>query len=171
MKILAALIAAAMIIPAILPSHFNVEREIIINSPREDAFSYLVNLESWQEWSPWLAQEPTAEHSFHGTPGVVGSYTQWNGEVIGAGKQTLTTIEEPKYLEMKLEFTKPNQSEATGYMKFSDTAEGVQIIWGIKGELSYPVERVMGPFMDSMIGKEFETGLNSLKGRLEATQQ
>lgn len=167
MKYLISIILALLIIPALLPSQFTVEREITINDTQGDVFSYLVNLDAWQEWSPWLSQEPTADYSFQGIPGVVGSSTQWKGKIIGSGKQTLTKIEEPQYLETKLEFFEPQESTATGYFKIIETAQGVKVIWGITGASDYPIGRVFGLFMDSMIGKDFETGLKSLKEKLE----
>lgn len=164
------LISLLLIVPALLPNQYLVERTITIESSQENIYSYLVNLESWQEWSPWMAKEPGAEFSFHGIPGVVGSYTQWSGEVIGSGKQTLTELRGHEYIETKLEFTEPSTPDSVGYIKIVDRVNHVEVIWGTKGELSYPVERVMGLFIPSMIAPDFEKGLKSLKMRLEASQ-
>jgi len=169
-KYLAAILAIILIVPAFLPNQFQVEKSITIQSSQENIYSYLVNLESWQEWSPWMAKEPNAEFSFHGIPGVVGSYTQWSGEVIGAGKQTLTELQGHEYIETKLEFTEPNTPDSIGYMKIVDEVNQVKVIWGMKGELSYPIERVLGLFIPSMIAPDFEKGLKSLKMRLEANK-
>lgn len=162
------IILLMLIVPALLPSQVEVQRKIVINGTQEDVFAYVVNLQAWEEWSPWLSQEPDAEHSFEGIPGVVGSSMQWKGNKIGHGKQTLTKIEESSYLETKLEFFEPQESEAVGYMKVTSIGEGqAEVLWGFKSEMSYPAERIFGLLLDNLVGKDFENGLKLLKTRLE----
>ena len=155
-----------IIFPFLLPSEFQVERSIKIMHSKEDVFAYLVNLESWSEWSPWLEKEPSAEYEFSGIPGVVGSYSQWKGQEIGSGKQTLVKIEEPNYIETLLEFKEPQESMSTGYMKLNDIEGGVEIIWGLKGQLSGPIDRIFGLLIPSMVSKDFDKGLLNLKNKL-----
>lgn len=157
------IVSVFLIIPSFLSSQYDVQRSIVINKSRIDVYSRIINLETWYEWSPWYAMEPTAEFSFEGIPGVVGSFTTWKGEKIGSGKQTLTKVISPEYVETELEFNDPNPSKATGYWNFTETTEGTKVTWGIRGSLPYPLGRLMGLFMDSMLGKDFEKGLNSLK--------
>lgn len=155
------------LIPAFLPSQFVFERSIRIDVSQEDAFDYLVNLQDWREWSPWLEKEPSAEFVSVGTPGVVGSYNEWNGEKIGNGRQTLIKIREPKYIETHLEFHSPQKSEGTGYFELVDLGDGVEVTWGMKAQLSYPVERVMGLFLPGVLKDDFKNGLENLKFQLE----
>lgn len=164
------LLIVLAIIPAFLPSSFEVSRSIEIQNTQEDVYAYLVNLDSWSEWSPWLAMEPEATLKFDGIPGVVGSSSEWKGKVIGHGKQTLTKLNEPDYLETKLEFIEPESSEATAFMKIEPKEYKTLVTWGMKGHLSYPLERVMGLMMKSMIGEQFEQGLKNLKNKLEEPQ-
>lgn len=151
----------------LLPSSYVVERAETVSTSPEDTYSYLVNLEAAKEWNPWIEQEPEAEFKIEGIPGVVGSSSEWNGKKIGAGKQTLISLEEPKYIEYKLEFSKPSKGEAKGYFKLEDSSSGTKVIWGMKSENLGPFGRVMGLFMDSMLGRDFEKGLANLKNRLE----
>ncbi len=170
LKFFLGFLGAALIGPAFLPGEFETSRSININTSQTDAFSYLVNLESWSEWSPWLAMDPEANQSFHGIPGVVGSYNQWKGEKIGAGRQTLTALTEHDYIETKLEFTEPNASPATGYIKIKPADSGVHVTWGMRGSLSYPVERVFNLFMMPQVEESFEKGLENLKHILESSK-
>lgn len=158
----------AVVFPFTLPTSFQVERSIELKHPQDDVFSYLVNLEAWSEWSPWLEKEPSAEYEFSGIPGVVGSFAQWRGEEIGSGKQTLTKLESPSYIETHLEFTAPQQSESTGYMKLEEHNGGVKVTWGIKGDLDGPMDRVFGLLLPSMIAPDFDKGLQNLKKKLQS---
>ena len=168
-KIIVPIIAILLIIPALLPSEFEVTRKIEINQPQESVYSYIVNLEAWPQWSPWMTEDPQASNKFHGIPGVVGSYQEWEGEIVGHGKQTLTQLQEPEYMQTKLEFFSPNRSTATGYMKIEPSGESVTLIWGMRGHLDYPFGRVFGFMIPEMLGKKFDQGLQNLKKRLEAT--
>lgn len=170
-KYLIGFAAAVFIIPALLPSTYVVERTTTINQSANTVYSELVNLEGWREWSPWIEKEPTAEQSFDGIPGVVGSSVAWDGEIIGSGKQTLTTLNEPTYLEMDLELYDPNPSRSIAYFKIDENSLGVEVTWGVKGSLSYPIERVVGLFMEQLIAPDFERGLERLKERLERPTQ
>lgn len=154
----------------LLPNFYKVERSITIDHAQEDVYAYLVNLETSKEWSPWAEIEPTAEFTTQGTPGVVGSSLEWQGKEIGSGKQILTVLEEPNYIEYKMEFNEPVKSEATAYFRLTEGNPGVNVVWGIKASDLRPIQRVMALFVDSMMGSQFEKGLANLKGRLEKSE-
>jgi hypothetical protein len=160
----------SVIFLVLLPNKFTVERSIVIHDKRENVYSELVNLEAWKEWSPWIKKDPQAIFNFQGIPGVVGSSNTWDGKIIGSGTQVLEEIEEPKYLKMKLIFTQPKKSNALSTFEILEIEAGSKVIWKIEGNLSNPIERVWGLFMNYMIGHDLEEGLNSLKARLETTK-
>ena len=167
--VLVGLISSLLIVPALLPSQIEVKRDILVNTTQAEAYSYLVNLESWKEWSPWLEKEPSAEFSFSGIPGVVGGFTTWKGQEIGEGKQTLVVLEEPEYIETQLEFFSPQKSEAIGFIQIEEKGEQTHLSWGMVAKLDYPLGRIFGLFIESSISPDFEKGLQNLKERLESS--
>ncbi len=171
LKIVAGILVILLLVPALLPREFEVKRSIEIADSQENVFSYLVNLELWQEWSPWLAAEPEAQVEFGGVPGVVGSYQEWNGKVVGSGRQTLSAVQQPDSMEFELEFTEPASAPATSSMKITPKNEGVEVTWAMQGSLSYPFGRVFGLLMPQFIGKKFEEGLENLKSKLEPSME
>lgn len=166
-KILFAILVALAILPLLIPSHYEIERSTHIQASPEEVFSYLVNLESLPEWGPWFEQEPSAERMFSGIPGVVGSAIEWKGQKIGAGKQTLISVQEPEYIELKLEFYEPQTSSATSYFILEPDSPGVKVTWGVSGERSYPFERVIGFLLKGQIADNFDKGLQNLKSHLD----
>ena len=160
------LAALVLIVPLFLPTSYNIERTIEFQTERANIFARIVNLQGWKEWDPWYAMEPDAQYSFEGTPGVVGSTASWAGKKIGTGKQTLTKVVQPEYIETQLEF-EGESSAATGYWKFEEMENGTKVVWGMKGDLDYPIGRIFGLFMEGMVGTQFDKGLSSLKNLTE----
>lgn len=167
--LLALALACFLLIPLLLPSELDVVREIKIQTTQANAYSYLVNLETWKEWSPWLEKEPSASSDFFGIPGVVGSYTEWKGKKIGSGRQTLIELNEPLSIKTQLDFYEPFKSSAVGYIKLDDYGENVLVKWGMNMTLDYPLGRYFGLFVEDNLGPDFNKGLQNLKSKLEAT--
>ena len=159
-----------LIVPLFLPSSFEIKRSITVASSPETAFNNVSNFKNWEAWSPWFAQEPSANYTYEGPPGVVGSFSQWDGKKIGSGRQTLVRIIKNEAIETHLQFFKPFESESFGYWDFETIVEGqTKVTWGFRGRLSYPLERYFGLTFESMMGKDFEYGLKHLKDILEKT--
>ena len=73
-------------------------------------------------------------------------------------------------IAIKLEFERPMKGASDVGFKFEQEGDGTKVSWSLEGEQGF-VERavmlVMGLNMDEMIGKEYETGLASLKRIVE----
>jgi hypothetical protein len=50
---LAVLIALFLVIVALQPSEFRVERTTTIAAPQADVFAQVNDLHKWEAWSPW----------------------------------------------------------------------------------------------------------------------
>ena len=161
-------VAIVFVLPLLLPKTFNSKVSLEIQVPVEVVFDRVANLHSWKDWSPWYAQEPSAEFKASGTPGIVGSQLERKGQKIGQGRQILRTVENYQSLRFQLDFIEPPSSPAEGYWQFEDTGDGSTIVtWGIEGSLSYPLERLFGLVLPGMLKKDFSQGLSSLKTLME----
>jgi len=161
--IVGGLIALFLVVAAILPSSYRVERAIEINQPAEVIYSLVVNLPNWPKWDPFTEQEPAAKSTFTGESGTVGSKWNWEGKVIGTGSLTVEEIVPNQSIRSKMVSVAPQPWAATDNWKFEPTAAGTKVTWMVEGDLGYPVERVFGLFMESMLGPTFEKGLANLK--------
>jgi hypothetical protein len=164
--IIGGLIGTFLIISALLPSTYSVQRSIIIQKPVEVVFDHVADFSNFGAWNPWTPQEPSAITQIAGTPKTVGSEWSWKGEETGAGKLTIAAIEPNKAIKEKLVFTAPFESEADNNWAFEPAEGGTKVTWMMEGKVGYS-ERIMGLMYDGMIGKDFEKGLNNLKERLE----
>lgn len=162
-------IALVLLVGLFLPRNYNLERTIDIQADMETIYPDLVSLRRWPEWTAWNKEmDPAAEFKF-GTPetGVGAEYT-WSGPVLGQGRLKLTKAEPGKGIEYTLEFENGSMT-SDGAITMEKVAGVVRVTWVDRGDLGRsPVNRYFGLLLDSMVGPNFEKGLQTLKSRAEA---
>ena len=158
-----AILVLLLIIAALLPADYRVERSIVINAPTEKVFEQVVDLNNYVKWNPWSKMDPDAKTVISEKSRGVGSIWFWEGEINGKGSLSIVKLDEGKSIETKVEFFEPMESEASGFWKFENVDNGTNVTWAFEGALSYPVERYMSFFMDDMLGADFEKGLANIK--------
>ena len=164
-----ALLLLLIILVLIATKSYNVSRSITVNKSLPDVFLYLKFLKNQDNWSPWEEKDPNMNKTFTGKDGEVGFVSAWVGnKEVGEGEQEITGIVENIVVESQLRFLKPFKSTSDAYLKVEEVKEGTKVIWGFSGKNKFPVSIVMLFMnMDKAIGKDFEFGLNKLKGILE----
>ncbi|HMV43162.1 MAG TPA: SRPBCC family protein [Leptospiraceae bacterium] len=165
--VLLGLVALILIIPAMMKSTFKVERSIEIARPAEVIFPQISDFNRMKEWSIWAKNDPNQKYVVTGNPGAVGHKQEWDGKINGKGTQEITAIETNKYITTKLTFLEPNKMESVAKQVLEPTANGTKVIWSNEGNLDYPMGRLFGPFIDGMVGPDFEKGLSNLKQLVE----
>jgi len=166
--ILLALIALVMLVAAFLPSTVVVSRSVEINKPVEEVFAYVSRYRERQQWDPWLEQDPGAKVTISDPDSGVGSSYAWDGEVIGSGNMVIEALEANKSVTAKLNFVNPQPMSADVMWDLKATANGTRATWSFSSSLHYPIGRIMGLFMDQLLGPDFEKGLANLKELIES---
>jgi hypothetical protein len=167
--IILAIVLLVIILAIIAPKNYDVSRIIIIKKSLPEVFSYLKFLKNQDNWSPWAEKDLNMSKTFSGTDGEVGFISAWEGnKEVGSGEQEITGIVANKVVNSQLRFFKPFKSTSDAYIKVEEVEEGTKVIWGFSGNNKFPIS-IMMLFMnmDKAIGKDFEYGLNKLKGILE----
>ena len=167
--ILFSLIVLVIVLHLLAPKNYDVNRNISINKPLPEVFSYLKSLKNQDNWSPWAEKDPNMKKTFSGTDGEVGFLSAWVGnKEVGEGEQEITGIVENEVINSQLRFLKPFKSTSDAYLKVVEEGHNTKVIWGFSGVNKFPMS-IMMLFMnmDKAIGKDFEYGLNKLKGILE----
>lgn len=170
-KILLALIgvvALVLLIAAIMPKEFKIEKEIVINKPREQVFNYLRMAKNANEWSTWMKKDPNVVQEFKGQDGTVGFINSWSGNKnVGAGEIETTNITPNERIDVELRFTKPRKvTNHAYYITQAIDKDQTRVIWGMTGRTPFPFNLICY-FMHDKVGEEFQNGLNNLKAVLE----
>ena len=167
-KVLAALggvVALLLVLPAVLPAHVRVERAASIAAKPDDVYTYLVDLNQYQNWNPFSENDPTATSQVAGSG--IGSSLTWKGEKTGEGKMTISGVEPTGRVRLNLDFYTPMEGAALVEWRVEAIDGGKsRMTWSLEEDLSY-FHRYFGLVTDRMIGAMFEKGLQNLKGQLE----
>ncbi|MCG2610821.1 SRPBCC family protein [Flavobacterium sp. SM15] len=169
-----AVIGILLIAGLFVKKDFAVEREVIINKPEAEVFSYIKLVKNQDHFSVWNRKDPQMKKEYKGTDGEVGFVYAWESTnpEVGKGEQEIVKIAEMDRIDMKLHFKEPFEAEDKAFFTTeplsSNPANQTIVRWGFKGHMDYPMNLMMLTFdMNKEIGGALETGLNDLKVILE----
>jgi hypothetical protein len=161
--IFAALIIIFLVVAALMPKTYNIEKTIVIKRTAGEVMKRIGNLNDYALWNPWQQADPTAKKTITGTPSTAGHKYAWEGKKTGVGSLTLSSLDE-KHIHFDLEFLKPWKSKAKDNWLFEHWGDGeTKVTWQNSGELPWPIARLMGPVINKNLTHQFGTGLDNLK--------
>ena len=164
-----AILSIVLLSGLFIKKEFILEKEIVINKPRQEVFDYVKYLKNQNKFSYWATLDTNMAVSYNGTDATPGFIFAWKGnKKAGAGEEEITKIEEGKRIDYALRFKEPMESEMNSYITTEDAgANATKVTWAMYGTSKYPWN-VMNPFMDAMMGSDLETGLSNLKKLMES---
>lgn len=165
----AALLVGAVIVVALQPAEFRVERSIAMAAPPAAAHAQVNDFRRWSGWSPWEKRDPGMKRAYEGAPSGVGAKYAWLGnDQVGEGRMTITKSE-PSAIVIELVFLKPFAATNTATFTFTNTPTGNQTTWVMQGRNHF-AGKAFGLFMDmdALVGADFERGLVAMKAAAEA---
>ena len=165
--IFAGLILLLLVLAAMMPKGFNIEKTTVINKPVEEVMNRVGDLHFYSQWNPWQQSDPTTKSTITGTPKTAGHRYAWEGKRVGTGSLTLLSSDS-KHIHFLLEFLKPWKSKAKDNWLFEHWGSGeTKVTWQNSGDLPWPIARLMGPMLNKNLNVQFEKGLSNLKNMCE----
>ena len=158
-------IAAVLIFAATKPNSFRVERSIDINASPEKIFALIDDLHGWPAWSPYETKDPGMKHTVSGAASGKGAVYEWEGNKnVGKGRMEILESRLNSKVVIQLDFLEPFKARNTAEFTLVPRGNATKVGWALYGPSPY-LSKLMGVFvnMDTMIGKDFEDGLASLK--------
>jgi len=164
------LIIVALAVIALRPDSFRLERSTLVNAPAEKLFPLVDDFHAWGGWSPWEKLDPDLKRTYTGATKGKGAVYAWEGiPKVGSGRMDILESQPSSRLLIKLDFLKPFEAHNQAEFTFVPEGSGTRVIWAMWGPLNFP-KKVMSLFasMDSMVGKDFEKGLATMKAIAES---
>jgi hypothetical protein len=169
LAVIAVAVIALLIYAATRPDSFRVQRSITIKAPAEKIFPQLDDLRAQQAWSPWEAKDPGMKRTYSGEQSGKGAKYEWQGnKQVGHGRMEIVESTPSTRLLMKLDFISPFPANNMAEFTLEPRGDSTVVTWAIYGPSPF-MSKLMGVFMsiDTMVGKEFDTGLANLKAQME----
>jgi hypothetical protein len=151
------------------PSTYTVERTVTIRARAEEVYPHIADFHRWTAWSPWEDMDPDLRRDYSGPESGTGAVYTWSGNrKAGEGRMEITGTDEPNRVAIALQFVKPFRSSSETVFLVEPDGDGTTVTWRMTGP-STLMTKVMGLFtsMDSMIGPDFEKGLDRLRDTVE----
>ena len=154
-----------VVVIATRPAHFRIERSAQINAPSAVVFPLINDFHNWPKWSPWEKLDPDMKKTYRGAPAGTGAEYAWVGnDKAGEGRMTITDSKPTDLVSIKLEFLKPFAATNQATFKLTPAGDGTQVQWIMEGDNGFMAKGFgLVVNMDSLVGKDFEQGLSSLK--------
>jgi len=162
-------VAAVLILAAMKPDAFRVQRSASFRAPREKIFPLINDFHQWGSWSPWEKLDPALKRTYSGAAAGLGSVYEWEGnKKVGKGRMEIKESTPGSKILIQLDFLKPFEAHNTAEFRLDGQGDSTNVTWSMEGHQPY-MFKVMSLFvsMDKMIGKDFEAGLANLKGLTE----
>jgi uncharacterized protein YndB with AHSA1/START domain len=166
---IAVAMVAFVIVVAMQPSDFRVERSAMMKASPERVFAQVNDFHQWEAWSPWAKLDPDAKNTFEGPSSGEGAVFRWAGnDDVGEGSMTITESQPLERVRIRLDFLKPMEDTANVELTFQPEGEQTKVTWAMFGQNNF-VGRAFCLFMDmdAMIGSDFEKGLAGIKSIVE----
>lgn len=164
--VLLSTIAVVLIIAFFLPEEVIVSQSEIIEAKPAVVFRQVNSMQNYTNWSPF-EDDSTMVSTYEGPIMGVGSVRIWEGEKVGKG--SLEIIESVPYSKVVnlVKFDPSGIAEET--WTFEAVDQGTNVTWSLRVyDLSYPMGRLFGYFIDDMMGPMQKKGLDNLKSLCEA---
>ena len=102
--VIAIIIAIPLVVALFVKKDYAVEREIVINKPKQDVWEYVKYIKNQDYYSKWNMADPNMKKSYSGTDGTVGFISSWEStdENVGVGEQEILKITEGERMDVKL---------------------------------------------------------------------
>ncbi|TIO48767.1 MAG: polyketide cyclase [Mesorhizobium sp.] len=167
--ILVVIIAAVLVYAATRPNDFVVSRSASVKAPAEAIFPLINDFKRWPEWSPYEKLDPQMKRTLSGADSGKGTAYAWEGNSkAGVGRMEITNSVPASLVSLKLDFEKPFRANNTVDFTLAPSGPNTTVTWAMRGARP-SIAKLMGLSMnfDTLIGKDFEAGLDNLKRATE----
>lgn len=152
----------------VLPSQVHLERSIAIDASPQQIYPLISDFKQWDQWSPWAQIDPNADFKISGK-GLKQKMSWFSRDAqVGKGSQEFILLDKPTHIKTHLDFGQ--QGEAVASFDLVPEGSATKVTWSLDTDMRAGVPLYMKPFsayfgffMDGMVGKNYEQGLNNLQ--------
>ena len=162
-------IAVVLILAAMKPDHFRVQRTAAIKAAPDKIFPLINDFKAWPAWSPYETKDPDMKRTYGPMTAGKGATYAWDGNSnVGGGNMLITDAPAPSRVALDLNMTRPMTAHNKVELTLVPAGNATTVTWSMHGETPYWAKIFHVFFnMDKMVGGDFENGLAKLKAAAE----
>ncbi len=161
---IAAAITALLIVVALRPGDFRVERSATIAATPAALFEQVNDHHKFAVWNPFMKLDPNVKNTYSGPNSGFGAVCSWEGNSkIGAGSATIIECKPGELVRQRMDWKRPMEGTSTVEFTFKPAGDKTVVTWAMYGKNGF-MGKLFSLFMncDKMVGPQFEQGLASL---------
>jgi hypothetical protein len=159
-----AVIAILLIIVALRPADFRVERSLALSAPAILLFEQVNDHHKFAVWNPFMKLDPNVKNTYSGPDSGVGAMCSWDGNnKIGAGSATIIESKPGELVRQRMDWKRPMEGTSTVEFTFKPQGDQTVVTWAMYGKNNF-MGKLVSLFMncEKMVGPQFENGLAEL---------
>lgn len=167
-----AIVAVLVVVIAMQPSEFRVERSATMQAPPADVFAQVNDFHKWDAWSPWAKLDPNAKVSFDGPESGEGAVMTWAGnDKVGKGSVTVVESRPDELIKTKADWDEPFEGTAMSEFAFKPQGDQTQVTWTMSGHHNF-IAKAFCLFMNGkkMMADDMDKGLANMKSVVETAK-
>ncbi len=167
--VLLGLLGLALLVSFVLPSSWEVAREMHISVWPREVHAVAGDIETWKAWSPFgTAADPAAKIEIQTEKGEVGSTLSFTGPELGHGKLTITKSDREKGLEFELQL-RGGKEIVHGSVSYTEIVTGATVVsFRLRGDVGgNPIGRYRAIARGYTMGPSIVEALARLKRTAE----
>src|SRR5258708_40077017 len=135
---LVVLVALLLVLVALRPADFHVERSATIAAPAQVLFEQANDHHKFNQWNPFLKMDPNVKNTYSGPDAGVGAACSWDGNKdIGAGSATIIESKPGELLRMRMDWKRPMEGVATVDFTVKPDGDKTVVTWAMYGKNGY----------------------------------
>jgi hypothetical protein len=158
------LIAILLIVVALRPSEFRVERSATLSASPAALFEQVNDHHKFTLWNPFMKVDPNVKTTYSGPGAGIGAVCSWDGNnKIGAGSATIVESKPDELIRQRMDWKRPMKGTSTVEFTFKPAGENTVVTWAMYGKNGF-MGKIVSLFLDceKMVGPQFEQGLANL---------
>jgi uncharacterized membrane protein len=149
----------------LLPTHYHVQRAILINAPATAVHPWVEDLRRWPTWANWNRVDPTLTATYSNVTQGVGARETWRSERSGSGTREITRSDPHTGIEFSTELG--DGIPCKGSVRYSESAGTTTVTWTDEGQLPGLVGGFSKGAFEDTLGEHMAEGLKRLKQAVE----
>src|SRR5438093_10451213 len=145
---LAAVIAIFLVVVAMRPADFRVERSATLSASPAALFEHVNNHHKFAVWNPFMKLDPNVKNTYSGPESGVGAVCSWAGNRdVGAGSCTIIESKPGELVRYRMDWKRQMEGTATVDFTFKAETDKTVVTWAMYGKNNF-MGKVMSLFMN-----------------------